>query len=134
VVEVSLVYVGLSHLMPASWRRWILPGAAAAFALLELYATHFVALPYYAGLISHRPSGALEAFHPGSLRALGFGETLGRLAANKPAWLGAGGFVVLWVAFLAATIGAVVVLWSRDALARGAIAPLDARASDAMIQ
>jgi hypothetical protein len=39
------------------------------FAALDLYATHFVALPYYAGLIRHKANGALESFHLSALRS-----------------------------------------------------------------
>jgi Dolichyl-phosphate-mannose-protein mannosyltransferase len=52
------------------------------FAALDLYATHFIALPYYAGLIHHKPTGALESFHPHSIPAP----------------------TVLWLLYIAATV------------------------------
>jgi hypothetical protein len=85
--------VGAEVVLCTAGLRVFLGGWAAApgvvlFALLDLYATHFVAIPYYAGLIRHKPNGALEAFHIGSLRAL----------PHLLPWL-----VALWTLYLAAT-------------------------------
>jgi hypothetical protein len=46
---------------------------AIAFGLLDLYGMLFVALPYYSGLIAHRPNGMLEAFHAGRFGQLPLG-------------------------------------------------------------
>jgi 4-amino-4-deoxy-L-arabinose transferase-like glycosyltransferase len=64
--------------------RWAVAGLAAAFALLDLYGMLFVALPYYSGVIAHRPNGMLEAFHFSRLSEIGMDETLRRLAVNHP--------------------------------------------------
>ena len=63
------------------------------FAALDLYATHFVALPYYAGLIRHKANGALESFHLSALRSF----------PRQPLPLAA-----LWLLYLAATVTLVV--------------------------
>jgi hypothetical protein len=63
------------------------------FAALDLYATHFVALPYYAGLIRHKSNGALESFHLSALRSLHW--------PPLP-------IVALWLLYLAATVTLVV--------------------------
>jgi len=71
---------------------------AAAFALLDLYGMLFVALPYYNGLIAHRPSGFLEAFHVGQ-----FPDLVQRL-----------GTTTLWLAvYIAATVSIAVICWAR---------------------
>jgi hypothetical protein len=60
------------------------------FAALDLYATHFVALPYYAGLIRHKANGALESFH-----------LHGILSPPLP-------LAALWLLYVAATVTLVV--------------------------
>jgi len=65
----------------------------ALFAALDLYAMHFVALPYYAGLIRHKANGALEAFHLSALRSV-----------QRPPLP----MIGLWVLYLAATVTVVV--------------------------
>jgi hypothetical protein len=79
VPELILVSAGLR----VFWRH-AAAALALAFALLDLYAMLFVALPYYSGLIGHRANGMLEAFHFHRLGEVGFGEMLQRLAANHP--------------------------------------------------
>jgi hypothetical protein len=82
--EVVLAVEGLRAIV----RRWAATIGAALFALLDLYAMHFVALPYYAGLIGHKANGALEALH------------LSQLAGVKaPPWY----LAAWWAAYLAAT-------------------------------
>ena len=57
--EVVVCTAGLQAML----RRWAAAVGVVLFALLDLYAMHFVALPYYAGIIRHKANGALEAFH-----------------------------------------------------------------------
>jgi hypothetical protein len=61
----------------AAGLRAVAPGASVAlpiaFAALDLYGMLFVALPYYNGLIAHRPNGTLEAFHIGQFARLPLG-------------------------------------------------------------
>jgi hypothetical protein len=63
------------------------------FAALDLYAMHFVALPYYAGLIRHKANGALEAFHLSALSSI-----------PRPPL----GLAALWLLYLTATVTLVV--------------------------
>jgi hypothetical protein len=65
----------------------------ALFAAFDLYAVHFVALPYYAGLIRHRANGALESFHLSAPRPF-----------PRPRLL----LAALWLLYLAATVALVV--------------------------
>ncbi len=98
--EIVLAVAGLRRILGL----WAPALAAALFALLDLYATHFVAIPYYTGFIRHRPTGALEALHLSALRpALMFT----RLAAFKAPLVSPALVVVLWALYLAATLGTV---------------------------
>lgn len=108
VVEVTLIARGLLSWLPERLHRAVLPAAAACFAALELYATHFVLLPYYTGLIAHTPGGAIATFHPFGVREPLIATVAGRLAANKPAFLGPPLIVALWIGFV---LGTVAVVW-----------------------
>jgi hypothetical protein len=83
VPEVVLAAAGLRAIAPR-----LIGGAALAFGMLDLYGMLFVALPYYTGLLAHRPNGFLEAFHFQRIGAIGWGEVLQRIAVNKPEWIG----------------------------------------------
>lgn len=107
VAEILLASLGLYALSPTRWRRWILPAGTGLFVLLELYATHFLLIPYYTGLIAHKPDGHLASFYLSQLREVGPGTLLERLQVNKAALLSAPVLVGLWFLFLAATLGLV---------------------------
>jgi 4-amino-4-deoxy-L-arabinose transferase-like glycosyltransferase len=113
--ELVLAAWGLGALAAPSWRRWILPAAAASFALLDLYATHFVLLPYYTGLIRHHPGGGLEAFHLSQLAQAGVREFLARLLVNKPLFLSVPLLAAMWACFIGATVAAVVLCFTVSA-------------------
>jgi hypothetical protein len=53
--------------------RRAMGAVAVALAALDLYGMLLVALPYYTGLIAHRPNGMLEAFHVGRFGELRLG-------------------------------------------------------------
>ena len=53
------------------------------FGLLDLYGMHWLAIPYYTGIIGHRANGALAALHIGEFGAVGFDAVFERLAVNK---------------------------------------------------
>jgi hypothetical protein len=82
-------------------------GLAPAFALLDLYGMLFVALPYYSGVIAHRPNGMLEAFHFSRLGEIGMGGVFRRLAVNHP--YGPAVIAVAGCLYIAATIALAVV-------------------------
>ncbi len=98
VAEALLATLGLMTLCPAGWRDWLLPAGTALFVLLDLYATHFLLLPYYTGLIAHRADGALAAFHLSQLGNGEFSLMMSRLMLPAPAT------VALWLGFLIATL------------------------------
>ena len=104
VAEVALATSGLLALSPKRVRRWILPSVTACFASLELYATHFILMPYYSGLIGHKSDGALAAFHIALLQEYGARTVVIRLLVDKPEWLTAPAFAACWICFLASTL------------------------------
>jgi hypothetical protein len=93
IAEIVLVAAGAGAVLPKIAHGWILPFLAACFAMLDLYATHFVLIPYYTGLIAHKPNGALA---------------VNRLLCIKPAFWHVSVLLSAWLFFLSATIGAVV--------------------------
>ena len=115
VPEVILVSGGLWQILPPPWSRRIVPIGMACFALLDLYAMHFVLIPYYTGLIFHRADGFLTAFHLGQLRDRSPWEILTRLAVNKPAFLGPPLLALLWVLYLVSTFVLIAVcVWTSS--------------------
>ncbi|MBZ5729136.1 MAG: hypothetical protein LAP87_29690 [Acidobacteriia bacterium] len=98
--EVALSVAGLRALVPLAARSLVAPFGVAIFALLDLYTIHFICLPYYAGLIAHRPGGFLATFHVGGA---GLAEVLARLHAFKSSLLSEPFLAALWIAYLGAT-------------------------------
>jgi hypothetical protein len=102
--EVTLCVAGLRALSPRAARRFVAPVGVGLFALFDLYTLHMVALPYYTGLIAHRPGGPVAAFHPAAANLPDF---IARLAAFKSPLLSQPVLVGLWVCYAAATLGLV---------------------------
>jgi len=86
------------------WRVWALALGTFLFGILDIYAMHWVAMPYYTGIIGHKANGALAALHIGAYRSVGFHQALERLAANKPALISEPVLVALWILYLAGTM------------------------------
>lgn len=109
VPEALLLALGIAALVK---RRWAVRGLAAVtilWAALDLYAVHFMLIPYQTGLTSHAPGGSVRAVHLAELeRAGGVGEVLLRLSVNKPLAVVPGVIAATWVIFLCATIGLAV--------------------------
>jgi 4-amino-4-deoxy-L-arabinose transferase-like glycosyltransferase len=97
-VEATLAVLGLTALSPAPCRRFVPLAGTVLFALLDLYATHFLLMPYYTGLTAHRAGGSLESFHLSQLGGGGFQTMMSRMALAPPATF------VVWLCFLAATL------------------------------
>jgi hypothetical protein len=101
--QMTIVASGLYLLLPQRWSS-----AAASLTglllLLEVYATHFVLIPYYTGLIRHNESGTVATFRISQASAAGWGEILKRIAINKPDFLVPTVLIVLWFVFLAANL------------------------------
>lgn len=100
VAEALLAALGLMALCPAGRRPWVIPAGTASFVLLDLYATHFVLIPYYTGFISHRPNGALGSFHLSQLGDGGWRAMIGHLSEGT---FPAPAVLVSWLAYLTAT-------------------------------
>ncbi len=105
--EVALSIIGLRAVTPAALRRYVPLIGICLFVLLDLYSLHAVAIPYYSGVIAHRPDGFVAALHAADINKIGFTEILTRLTAYKRGALGEGAFLILWMLYLAAT-GALV--------------------------
>lgn len=93
-------------LLAAGLRRyvWI---AAALLAILEAFASNIYMLPYYAGFISHNPSGGLPAVQLSQFGAGGWWLMFEHLSIEKP--LGPASLISLWTLALAATLVAVTI-------------------------
>jgi hypothetical protein len=106
--EVALCVAGLRRVLPARLRHWAAFGGVLLFALLDLYTVHAVAIPYYTGMIAHKANGALAALHMADLRGIGFAGAFERLAAYKGPMVSEPVLIVLWAAYLLATLRLVV--------------------------
>lgn len=107
--EAILATAGLRALAGSKASRWVVPGGAVAFGLLDLYTMHFLLIPYYTGMIGHKAGGAVESFHLGRLQSIGIRSILERLHENDPAYLNTTVTGILWILFLAATF---VLIWA----------------------
>jgi 4-amino-4-deoxy-L-arabinose transferase-like glycosyltransferase len=105
VPESILITAGL---LVFRWGHRVLTGVIACFFVLEMYATHFVLIPYYTGLISHAPSGGLRAFHISKLRDTGLTGLLARLEINRVFLLSDGVWIGCWLLFLSASFALVL--------------------------
>lgn len=99
-----LAVAGLRTLAPARIRPYVAGVLASAFALLDLYGMLFVAIPYYTGLLAHKPNGFLDAFHWTPLLQAGVAEELRRIGTNKPVWVGAWEVAAMGCIYVAATL------------------------------
>jgi hypothetical protein len=100
--EIAMASAGLRAILPARCRAWVVPGGVMAFAALDLYTIHSVAIPYYTGIIAHKANGAVAGLHLASLPK--FAGVFGRLAMFKGPTAGPAVIAILWVAYLVATL------------------------------
>ncbi len=110
VPEVLLVACGLFAIVPKHFCRLILSVLAGIFACLDVLGVQLLLAPYYTGRIAHVPGTDLVP-PMGLLQSLrsGPGLFLERLTVNKPSWLSAAVFAVLFVLYYAATFMAVAI-------------------------
>jgi 4-amino-4-deoxy-L-arabinose transferase-like glycosyltransferase len=104
VPEVLIVAIGLYCVVPLRWARAAFTAVTGLFLLFEMYATHFVLLPYYTGIIRHNPGGGLPAFHLSQAAELGIREILSRMQLNRPEVLSEGILVAVWFAFVCSSV------------------------------
>ncbi len=97
--EVVLCVAGFGR-----FRRWAALGGAILFGLFDLYTMHAVAIPYYTGMIRHKPNAALTALHTADFRAVGFGGAFERLAIHKGPLISKPVLIGLWALYLAGTL------------------------------
>lgn len=86
------------------FRVWVAAGGTILFGLLDLYGMHWLAIPYYTGMIGHRANGVLGALHMSEFQAVGFGAAFERLAENKCALMSQPVLIVLWILYWAGTM------------------------------
>lgn len=101
--ELALMAIGWRALVPARARGALMAGFVFCVAALDVYTVHFVSIPYYTGLVAHRPNGFVASFHVSQLQEVGLGEVLRRLAEYKASWLGPAGMGMVWVVYIVAT-------------------------------
>src|SRR5262245_33448569 len=111
--EGVLLCSGFGLLLGPYWRDRAMVVLTGLFVVLELYAMHFVVIPYYTGLIRYRPDKSLMTFHISQAVDVGLPEVVDRLTINKAPFLTPGVMVSLWVVFLLATAGLLVVSWRQ---------------------
>jgi hypothetical protein len=99
--EVVLAILGLKALRRGGNVLFLV--IVICFVALDLYATNWILVPYYTGLISHSSSGTLQSFHPANA-AIGIKEVLHRLTANRPAFITENVILVSWALFVAGTL------------------------------
>jgi hypothetical protein len=109
--ESVILCSGMRQWFARAWQGRAMLVCIGLFLLLEAYATHFVLIPYYTGLIQHRPDTSLMTFYVSQLFEAGWSDILLRLAVNKSAFMNPATIAVLWAAFLAASGGLLVVAY-----------------------
>ncbi len=120
--EVVLCVAGIAACLPKRLQGWAAPLGALLFAALDLYTVHAVAIPYYTGMIRHKPNGAPGTLHLLDFRAVGAGGAFSRLSTFQA--LPEAALIALWIAYLAATAVAFrAALGARPAGATSARAP-----------
>jgi 4-amino-4-deoxy-L-arabinose transferase-like glycosyltransferase len=106
--EVPLCTAGLAALLRKGPAAWAAAVGVILFGALDLYAMHAMAIPYYTGLIRHKPNGALAALHAADLNGIGIAEILHRMVAFKAPVLSGPSIFLLWSAYIVSTV---ILLW-----------------------
>jgi hypothetical protein len=109
--ESVIVCSGMRLWFPRAWQGRAMLLWIGLFLLLEIYATHFVLVPYYIGLIQHRPDTSLMTFYVSQIAQTGWREIFLRLAINKPDLMSPAVIAALWAGLLAASAGLLVVAY-----------------------
>ena len=78
--------------------------------VLRWWTVNFILIPYYTGLISHRPAGPVSSFHITPLAQTGLLRVFGRLQINKPEFLNATTLMTAWFIYIIATVGVVALV------------------------
>jgi hypothetical protein len=105
--EAALCAGGLSQI-----RRWAPAAGVVLFGLLDLYTVNCVAIPYYTGMIVHKPNGAIAALHLANQRVVGLPGAIERLVVYKGNWVSSPLIVGLWMAYTGATLWLIIApLW-----------------------
>jgi len=103
-----LAFVGLRTVTPLKIRSAAGPFLVVLLAAFEMFGVNFLMLPYYGGIISHRPNGALPACRLDQVMT-GSRLMMERLTLYKPVWLTASVLLGLWMLYLTATLALVAI-------------------------
>jgi hypothetical protein len=98
------------------FRVWAAATGTFLFGVLDLYGMHWLAVPYYTGLVAHKANGAPGVLHLSDFQSIGFAGVFDRLAENKAALLSQPVLILLWIFYLAATLAPMIVgivIWRR---------------------
>jgi 4-amino-4-deoxy-L-arabinose transferase-like glycosyltransferase len=98
------MYSLIVALLPSRFKHHILPILTALFAVLDVAGMNLLLLPYYTGITSHTSQDRVPLAGIGQLFHTGILEFARRVSANKPALLGPGVLIFLWILYLAATV------------------------------
>jgi hypothetical protein len=107
VPEVLCLIAGLQRITPGSFRTFCAPFVTLCFAALEVFSTNFLLIPYYGGLIAHRPGGGVPAAHVSALWNALPEPLLSRISFAKPFPLTRPTMVWLWLLFFGGTLAPV---------------------------
>ena len=101
--EIVLFASGFTGLLGTRKARYWVASTCLLALVFDLYTMHFVLVPYYTGLIRHRPSGPLEAFRMTALGDAGIGQICSHLGLNEYLNIGPAAIAVIWAAYLIGT-------------------------------
>ena len=104
--EVVLLVWGLEAFVSV---QVALPLLALCVAVLDVYGSHALLMPYYTGLTAHTGASVPPATWP-TLTHLEL--VFSRLSELHPAWLGAPVLLACWLGYWVATLGAVLLVAS----------------------
>ncbi len=102
--QLILFLVGVFYFRKYLNKNIIFSFILLCFIALDLYTVNFVSIPYYTGLISHRPNGFLENIHLSDYTHIGIVELLSRISINKPEWISPVMISVLWISHFCVNI------------------------------
>jgi hypothetical protein len=102
--EIVLLVSGFTALAGVRKAKYCAALTCLLALFFDLYTMHFVLVPYYTGLIRHRPSGSLEAFRIKALGDAGIGQVCSRLGLNEELSIRPAAIAAIWAAYLVATV------------------------------
>ena len=109
LAEAVCLLTGITSLMPGRSKRFAIPLVTGLFSCLEVFGVCFCQMPYYGGLIVHNPTGTVGALRLDQITHGRFNVMFRNLAWGKPAFIDAHTMQFLWVLFLIAVVGMLLI-------------------------